>query len=290
MTFNINELNSAISQNNGLLYSSHFYVQITPPQCLNSNNQIMQSIPMFCDSTSMPGLQYQPFDIRPNGFGLFESRPIQATFPNQAFTFYCDAQGNLQKLFQKWMQNIQNFNVNQNTSNTVNGAAQGVFNYPEWYETRIQIFQFDPTGKQVQNTWTLENCYPMTMNPVPISWDQPDQLLKLAVDFYVKAWDTEAITSGSSSGFDSNNYNMTRIDPSVSAALSDPAARNSAINGNFSLNNYAPLTTDSSASAPQITGNAPGTIASSGNVPIFSIPGTNDQTGFGSTFVTFNGQ
>jgi hypothetical protein len=50
------------------------------------------------------------------------------------------------------------------------------------------------------------------------------------------------------------------------------------------------LTTDSSTSAPAITGNAPGTIGSSGSVPVFSIPGvggSGNQTGFGSTLPTF---
>lgn len=290
LTFNINELTSAISSAQGLLYASHFYVQITPPKCLGGSDATTKLIPLFCDATSMPGLQYQPFDIRPSGFGLFESRPIQANFPNQSFSFYCDAQGNLQKMFQKWMQNIQNFNVNQSSSSTVNGAGLGIFQYPEWYECRIDIFQFDPTGKKVQNKWTLENAYPMTMNPVPISWDQPDQLLKLSVDFWFKAWGTEATTSGSSGGSESNNYNLTRIDPNVSAALTDPSARNSAINGNFSLTSYGPIASDSSTSAPNVSGASQYQVMTNqSQTPSFAQGNLNNNTGFGSTFVTFNG-
>lgn len=293
MTFNIQDINSAISQSNGLLYASHFYVQITPPKCLQSGGQgdVIQSIPMFCDATTMPGLQFQPIDVKPQGYGLFESRPINVNFANQNFAFYCDGKGKLQQLFQKWSQNILNFNINQSNSKTVNGAAQGVFNYPDWYETTIEIFQYDATGQNVVNTWKLYNAYPLTINPVPISWDQPDMLLKLSVDFYYKAWGSEAITDGNSPGLESSvDYNQTRVDPSVSQALSSPEARNSAINGNFTPNSYAPLTTDSSTSAPAITGNAPGTIAGTGATPVFGIPGvggTGNQTGFGTTLQTF---
>lgn len=292
--FNIQDINSSISQNNGVLFSSHFYVQITPPKCLQQGGQgsIVQSIPTFCDATQMPGLQYSPIDIQTSGYGLYESRPIRADFPNQNFSFYCDGNGKLQQLFQKWMQNIQNFDINQNASTTVNGAASGIFNYPDWYQATIMIFQYDPTGKNVVNRWTLYNAYPLTLNPIPIGWEQEDQLLKLSVDFYYKAWGTEAISPGStpssSDGSSSNSYSLTRVDPGVANALSSPEARNSAINGTFTTNAYAPLTTDSSTSAPSITGNAPtGITTNPSNVPTFSQTNTSYDVGFGSTFQTF---
>lgn len=219
MAFSITDLTSAINGNNGLLYASHYLVMITPPKCLQSEgNEIFRSIPAFCDSTQLPGISYETFDFKPSGFGLYERRPINSTFAPIQLSFYCDGNGSLLRMFQKWMQSIQNFNLNQRQGTTLNGAGQGVFNYPEFYETTINIYQFDPTGKVVC-TWTLDKAYPLTLGNTQVAWDMSDQLLKLNVEFYYRAWSTEAITSGSTPSADSATYNLSRVDPAVSMGI-----------------------------------------------------------------------
>jgi hypothetical protein len=200
MTFNINDLNSAISGNNGLLYATHFSVMVTAPKCSQGNSQIIQQIPMFCHATDLPGLQFDGEQVRPSGFGLFETRPLTAAFAPVQFTFYCDGNGALLKFFQTWLQNVQNFNVNQRQSSTVNGAGLGVFNYPDWYETTIEITLYNPIGDEVLK-YTLDRAWPMMAVPQALSWEaEQHDILRFTVQFAYRAWTTEAIGQGSGAG------------------------------------------------------------------------------------------
>jgi hypothetical protein len=234
LAFNINDISSAITAANGLLMPAHFSVMITPPQWANGSQDIVRQIPMLCTSSQLPGVGFQTADIRPHGYGLFERRPIFTNFTTVNLSFYCDGQGNLIKFFQAWALNINNFNTAQNSSSSSNGAKIHDFQYPDWYETTIEIYQYDATSKKVL-TWKLNRAYPLTVNNMDVSWDAENQLHKLNVEFFFYSWSSDISgTTGQQSSTDTLNYNMTRIDPSRSGALG------AAVN-DMNSNVYAPL-------------------------------------------------
>jgi hypothetical protein len=240
MGFNINEIASALSSVNGLTFASHFDVMITTPQWANGSQEIVRQIPMLCTASQLPGIGFQTTDIRPHGYGLFERRPIFANFTTVNLSFYCDGQGNLIKFFQSWAQNINNFNTSQGTATTVNGAKMHDFQYPDWYETTIEISQYDPTSKKVL-TWKLNRAYPLTINNMDVSWDSENQLNKLNVEFFFYSWSADAITSGTSPSSDSQTYGMTRVDQSVSAGTTtQPVSIRNSVEA-LNMSTYTPL-------------------------------------------------
>lgn len=241
MAFNINEISSAISSVNGLSVASNFDVLITTPEWATSQT-IVRQIPFLCCAAQLPGIGFQTSDIRPHGYGLFERRPIFVNFTTIPMTFYCDNDGNVIKFFQTWAKAINNFNTEQSSSSSSNGAKMHDFQYPSYYETTIEVRQYDTTGETIQ-TWKLTRAYPLTINNMDVSWDAENQLNKLNVEFFFYAWTTDTTTAGSSPASDSLTYGMTRIDPNASAATSTPpvSIRNNVNNLNQQF--YSPLIT-----------------------------------------------
>ena len=216
---------------------------ITAPQwCQGSsdaNGNIIRQIPMLCTTGQLPGIGFQTTDIRPHGYGLFERRPIFANFTTVTLSFYCDGDGNLIKFFQSWAKNINNFNTEQSTDSASNGAKMHDFQYPDWYETTIELTQYRTTGDKVLS-WKLNRAYPLTINNMDVSWDAENQLHKLNVEFFFYSWSSDTTTAGSSQVSSSQSYNQTRIDPAVSAATSSSLSIRNNIAG-LNQSTYAPL-------------------------------------------------
>jgi hypothetical protein len=239
LAFSINEISSALSSVKGLTVASHFDVLITTPEWATGQT-IVRQIPFLCCAAQLPGVGFQTTDIRPHGYGLFERRPIFTNFTTVPMTFYCDAEGNVIKFFQSWAKSINNFNTEQSTGSASNGAKMHDFQYPDYYETTIEVSQYDATSKKIL-TWKLNRAYPLTINNIDVSWDAENQLNKLNVEFFFCSWSSDTTTAGSSPASDSQNYNMTRIDPNASAATTTPpvSIRNNV--GNLNQNFYSPL-------------------------------------------------
>jgi hypothetical protein len=241
MGFNINSISSALASVNGLSMASHYDVMVTTPQWANGSQDIVRQIPMLCSAAQLPGIGFQTTDIRPHGYGLFERRPIFTNFTTIPLTFYCDGNGNLVKFFHAWMQNINNFNTAQSTSSSVNGAKLHDFQYPDWYETTIEISTYDPTSKKIM-TWKLNRAYPLTVNNMDVSWDAENQVNKLSVEFFFYSWSSDAVSSGNTPSSDSLTYGMTRVDSQVSAVTSGmPAPTINARVEQYNQTAYAPI-------------------------------------------------
>ncbi len=194
MAFNISEMFSQDLH----LQVPHFQVTITPPQGLIVANgtDIVQNIPLLCEATQLPGLTLQTTNSRHYGLGGIEKRPVNTIFTDLPLTFLVDAEAGIVDWFVNWMKLITNWNIDTIGRETATGGMSIFsFNYPDQYETTVQIQVFNTNGEPVI-LYNLYRAYPLTVDNMNVNWDAQNQLLKLPVLLAFRSWDstTNAIT------------------------------------------------------------------------------------------------
>jgi len=216
MAFNVNDIKSALNQQNGVLRTSHFLVLISKVEFLKENDTT-RIIPFFCDQAVLPGIGYQTNEIKPHGYGLYEKRPYQTMFRDLPLTFLVDGKGHMLRFFHKWAQNINNIQT-KDTQKQFNGMKMFEFNYPENYQATIDIWHYDVTGNEVIH-YQFERAWPTEINDITVDWADHDGLLKLNVAYSYRSWTSEHIQVGQEQVNESLRYNMPRVDAGISDAL-----------------------------------------------------------------------
>lgn len=203
MAFSIQEIQSNINQQNGLVYTANFYVQITPPAKLISRNG-NKIVPFFCTDAQIPGLTLGAHDIYQSGYGIPERRPVAASYQDFTLQFLCDGKGDIFSFFEEWMAMLHNTDASKGMQASVNNLKPGEFGYPSDYEGIIEIFNLDTTKKTIMSH-KVSQAYPMTMHDIPISWREQDNVLNLTIMFNYCYW-TSSLTKTPSNENIENSY------------------------------------------------------------------------------------
>lgn len=196
MPFNIQEILSNINGQNGLLTPAHFMVTVTTSSVMNEGHAL-RIIPFFCDTAQIPGVSYQSQEILRYGYGVPEKRPTLAVFSEWTASFYCDVNGDIRKFFEEWMGVISNLNISQK-GRTTNGLNVYDFQYPNKYQTIIEIAQFDSSG-EIVNIYKLINAYPVMISEQQMDWSQGDAILKNNITFAYEYWTSDYTIGGEQS-------------------------------------------------------------------------------------------
>jgi hypothetical protein len=220
-TFNINNIYANLNRYGGLLHPCNFLLIIQPPKFIRNftaegitadlshisatvpkdkqqsviNSNFFNSIPFFCFNTTVPGMNYTTTPIRRHGYGPIENRPSDVLFPDVFASFMCDSEGNVVNFFHSWLQNINNFEDSFGTRRSVSGAVAFEFQFPDNYETQIQIIQYNPIGNSVIE-YTLKEAYPSAIVELPLDWGATDIFSTLSVNFKYKTWTSRALDPG----------------------------------------------------------------------------------------------
>jgi hypothetical protein len=194
MTFNINEISSAINGQNGLLFNPHYYVQITPnAQSDITNDPALRQIPFFCTQAQLPGLTLGSRDIMQSGYGIPERRPVNASFQDFTLSFICDGKAQILSFFQNWMQSIHNSDAQHGFNQAVHGLRVYEFQYPDKYEGTIKIYNLNTKAEQIIE-WTIFQAYPMSMSDETIGWHESEEIIKVNVMFNYNWWTTNLMS------------------------------------------------------------------------------------------------
>lgn len=224
MPFNINEMLSTINANGGLSKASKFIVRITPPTSLFANHD--GDLVFFCDSATLPGLQYASNEVKMAGYGNTEKRPYAPSFQDVNVTFYNDSDGKVMRFLHLWQQSIYNFNDKTNPNATARGLVNNTFAYPggtngtDGYYGVVDIIHYSEDEKEILS-YQLDEAYPINIGDIQVDWNMNDQILKIPVTFAYTYWSADTLDPGAVDEISESRANalsnlQTRIDSEVS--------------------------------------------------------------------------
>lgn len=166
----------------GLARSNRFLVFFTPPTLISSalngvggttttDNTNLQNILLLCDTAQLPGLTINTAQIR--SFGEVREIPFEFDYTPITLTFYVDADMNVKKLFDLWINSIQIKDTR-------------TFNYYDSYTCPMKIYVQDMAE---QNRYIVEmfEAYPKSVSDVQLDYANRD-VMKLQVTMMYKYW------------------------------------------------------------------------------------------------------
>lgn len=165
----MSKLNEFISNvKMGMAKTSFFTVQLTLPTALNNYEPAksnMNKIILFCEQAQIPGISFSTNQVR--SYGEFREIPYEKLYEPVQLSFYVDADMNVKKLFDSWIDLVQNTTTRD-------------FNYPNQYTTdKIDIIVQDSMDAP-KYTVSLNKAYPKTIAPIQLDYNSKD-IMKMQV-------------------------------------------------------------------------------------------------------------
>ena len=160
----------------------------------DSTRQTGKDLTYRCIGASIPGLALRTRDVNRYGLGIQEKMPFSGNYTDIDLTFICDRYGLAYSFWYTWVNyifgmngSISGKNVFGNINNFQN-AQRGSFyttEYKENYAATINITSYDNEGLEGIRT-TLLQAYPTSINDIPLSWGDNNNLVKLTTKLTFK--------------------------------------------------------------------------------------------------------
>lgn len=193
--FNIQEFSDNL-MSEGVLYPSKFLVSIGTPTILlgktintpndtNNTSNLPNLISFRACEAKIPGIALATNDVLRYGIGVSEKMPYNAAMTDNSITFISDGKGKLYNYFYSWMRGIFDFSGTENDGSNGNLNPSYKTEYKSNYQTDITVSLYDPYGK-VTNSVKMYQAFPITLNDIPLAWEDKTKLLKITVGFTFK--------------------------------------------------------------------------------------------------------
>tara|TARA_B100002019_G_C21001144_1_gene465374 strand:+ start:66 stop:647 length:582 start_codon:yes stop_codon:yes gene_type:complete len=140
---------------------------------------------ILCSAASLPGSRFATAELNNNIPGVRERHVYRRTYDETInLTFYCDADQYLPiRFFESWMNYITNMTLSGS-----NNVRNETFNYrvqfPREYQGNLEITKFEKNLDSRRQTriltYKFTNCFPLSVNSMPVSYDASN-LLKCTV-------------------------------------------------------------------------------------------------------------
>lgn len=168
----LNEFIATIAAD-GLMTTNRYRVEFSVPAAVNTPVQRgrLAAVQMYCDSVTLPGMSISTQQAR--SYGEFREMPYDRLFDNINLTFYVDNSMDTKRLFDDWINSIQD-------------PATRQFNYYNEYITDITIYVEDKDENE-QYRVKLFECYPKSISPIQMDYSSKD-IMKLQVSINYRYW------------------------------------------------------------------------------------------------------
>lgn len=199
--------NIADFRSNGAAYGftrpAFFLLQIaTPPQFWSGGDTRFLSY--LCSAASLPGVAIQASGAKRFGYGPVKKIPYDLVHSDINLTIYSDGAGQVIDFFDQWNRNIISFG---DVLNPIQGAMYGQVQYPEHYETDINLLYFNEapgeTGIELVN-YTMTDAYPTGMAEIPLDWSQSEAISVVQIPITYRTYSIQVNSASGYGGFGDN--------------------------------------------------------------------------------------
>jgi hypothetical protein len=163
----------------------------------DSNRQTSRDLTYRCIAASLPGMVIRTSDVNRYGLGIFEKMPFSANYTDIDLTFICDRYGLAYSFWYTWFNYIfgmngatSQSNIFGQTNNDSISKLRGSYytaEYKDNYAATVNITVYDTEGLEGIRT-TLLKAYPISINDIPLSWGDNNNLVKLSVKMTFTEW------------------------------------------------------------------------------------------------------
>jgi hypothetical protein len=164
--------------------TNRFAILFTPPVAVdakgtptNPDYSSLRKILLFADSVQLPGVNFSTIQNR--AYGEFREVPYEKLFDNINMSFYVDQDLKVKKLFDQWINGIQN-------------PRTRTFNYYNNYTTNM-VIEVQDLNDKTRYEVVLHECYPKTMSSIQLDASNKD-VMKLQVSMQYKYWTASTIS------------------------------------------------------------------------------------------------
>lgn len=174
-----------------LLDTSRHLMLFTLPKGLleHYDSNSVKQVALRCDTSTLPGISFaESEEIRRFGVGPTEKHPYLPIFGAISASYIVDGAGAIHSFFYDWMSYMVGFDSSQGMS-AVNGFGRSPYEvaYKDDYKSTVTIFVYNELNDKIIEL-TLNSAYPIAINPIPLSWGNTDQFMKLDVTWDYMDW------------------------------------------------------------------------------------------------------
>ena len=187
MAFSINEFKTTMDRYGGPARSSMFEVEISPTtidgtQIVPSEIISNRDLRFFCQSVSVPGINFETTVYRPSGIGFPESIPIASAPEALNCVFILDNDHRILTFFHRWMNTVMN--VGGARGDTENGLPMHEIEYKNTYAASSLIVRHY-SSTDVFSSYEFEylGVYPTQVGNIDLSWSNKDAIATATVNF-----------------------------------------------------------------------------------------------------------
>lgn len=193
MTFNVSQFAAKVN-GTGLAKNNLFVANITPP--LSVNLPIKNDLMFLCRSASIPGMDINVVEIKPQGWGKAEKRPTEFSKGGLTLTFMVDSNFAVSQFFHRWIQSIVNYNtLSGDISEDSAGKLPYEFEYKDNYVGDVEIIVYaenkDTNGYARTYTYKCMNAFPIAIGSIETAWENQAEIMVITVAF---AYDSIAVS------------------------------------------------------------------------------------------------
>lgn len=183
MAFNINEFKTR-----GLVYGGArptlFQVNLSAPGLVR-NVPALQKLQFTCSAAELPGAQLGVINV--NYFGRQVKLAGDRTFDPWTITVLNDEDFKVRAMFEAWNNSLNSF-----VSNIRNRGYQQNENN---YKGSLDVTQFNKEGQAIRR-YQIVGAIPEVVEPITLSWEEPNQIERFRVRFAYDYWLPVGETAG----------------------------------------------------------------------------------------------
>lgn len=186
MSFNISEFKSVMNRYGGPARNNLFEVLISAtntsgrtlvPGVINPGD-----LRFFCQTVSVPGVNLETAQYRPNGVGFPEFMPISANPDQLNGVFLLDSNHRVLTFFHRWISSV--VNVSGSRGDSVNGLPRHQIDYKDNYaasEVSVRHYSTHDTTKFYSSKYL--GVYPTQVSAIDLGWATNDSPATITVNF-----------------------------------------------------------------------------------------------------------
>jgi len=198
MAFNINEFKSKVFSEKfgGLARPNLFVMNIYN---MDNDAEIGKDLSFFCRSITLPGINLNTIEYRPDSIGIPQSIPTGINLAPINAIIMLDDNHQILSFFHEWMQMVYNYNSFDGKSNPRRGEPTQLpheLGYKEDYSCNMEIKYFSASNPNNYYLVELEGVYPYEISPIQLSWDDDNQIAQVAIQFSYSKFKMQGARSG----------------------------------------------------------------------------------------------
>lgn len=182
MPFNINEFKSTMNKYGGPARKNLYVFEIANGPGRNDGMQV-SDLRFFCQTVTIPGLNYQVTDYFPNTFGVRQTVPTAVSPDPLNAAFMLDSDHMVIRFFHQWMQKVINYNYADGAFSSVNGQLPYEIGYKEDYASTITIKHFSTDSQSYHYEYTFYDAFPTQVSGVDVAWSDNDSYATSTINF-----------------------------------------------------------------------------------------------------------